>query len=211
MTTYDLVRQFKGVTVWKFSQSSGEVSLRLGHKGVCSALGASWINYHAHNDSLAKHLQLDEHGELDALTLQSVMHLQQSFVDTGIELAAVETWLEMHGMVPLNMDIKSSVYKDTEFHIITSLGKVYNCYAYVIFGRSKRGGSHAVAVWIGGPDYTKGDICFFEPNYGEFWFEKKQNFFCFFPAYYQRQRMKMDMTDDEICYVIFFALSNRAL
>ena len=59
------------------------------------------------------------------------MYLQQSFVNSGIEFAAVETWLEMHGMVSLMMDIKSSVYKDTEFHIITSLAKSYNCYAYV--------------------------------------------------------------------------------
>lgn len=157
------------------------MSLISGHTGVCGALSASWINYHAHNDCLANHLQPDENGALDALTLQSVLHLQHSFVNSGNEFSAVETWLEMHGMVSLKMNIKSSVDKDTEFHIITSLGKNFNCYAYVIFCRSRRGANHAVAIWIGGSNYINGDICFFDPNYGEAWF------------------------------VITFALSNRAL
>ncbi|WP_354011625.1 YopT-type cysteine protease domain-containing protein [Endozoicomonas lisbonensis] len=43
---------------------------------------------------------------------------------------------------------------------------------------------HAAAVWLGGFDYTTGDACFFEPNYGEIWFEKEQDFFQFFPAYF---------------------------
>ncbi|WP_444959406.1 YopT-type cysteine protease domain-containing protein [Microbulbifer sp. ZKSA002] len=43
-------------------------------------------------------------------------------------------------------------------------------------------GSHAVAAWIGAPSSAgqKQDACFFDPNFGEFWFEDKEDFYFFF-------------------------------
>ena len=32
---------------------------------------------------------------------------------------------------------------------------------------------------------AKSDACFFDPNLGEVWFEKKADFFEFFPSYHQ--------------------------
>ncbi|UYM17997.1 hypothetical protein [Endozoicomonas euniceicola] len=183
MTTYDLVTQFKGVTVWKFSQSKGEIYLRIRH-GICDALCTCWINYHAYNDSLVNHLR--QSGLVCRDILNHMIFLHDSFKNR------------------------------------TPVTKSYGCYAYIAFGVKdfalKRDRFHVVAVWLGGANYIKGDVSFFEPNYGEFWFACKQDFFGFFPAYFQLRRAKSAISaflpegkKAECWLVSTFALSNRAL
>ncbi|MGL6161658.1 YopT-type cysteine protease domain-containing protein [Microbulbifer sp.] len=59
-----------------------------------------------------------------------------------------------------------------------------SCYARVAFGNRMFG--HSIAVWLGQPiGNSRGDACFFDPNYGEYWFEEKQDFFKFFKAFYR--------------------------
>lgn len=55
--------------------------------------------------------------------------------------------------------------------IVVGMKKFNNCYARISFGSLKAG--HAVAVWLG---KSNGDACFFDPNYGEFWFKNKAVF-----------------------------------
>ena len=222
---YDLVRQFNGVTTWEFSQSETDILPRTGYTGICDALCASWINYHAHNDSLANHLRQSDLGIQDVVTLNHALFLHDSFSKEPTYRGIV-TWLNMHGMVSLTSDENTSDCLDTECHIVNTLAKSYACYAFVAFGvRNLALNSahvHTVAVCLGeGPDhsrYTKGDICFFEPNFGEFWFESKQDFFGFFPMYFQLQRswhgISAFLPEDkkaEYCYILTFALSKAAL
>jgi YopT peptidase len=73
--------------------------------------------------------------------------------------------------------------------IVNALMKLHSCYVRINFGGKIFGlkeSAHCVAAWIGQPSYSSsGDILFFDPNYGEFWFEHRSDFFKFFPLYYQ--------------------------
>lgn len=75
-----------------------------------------------------------------------------------------------------------------EHDIVLGMRKFNSCYARVNFGGTAffKGAGHAVAVWLGQPSYASGgDALFFDPNYGEFWFKDKQDFFAFFPEFYR--------------------------
>ena len=78
---------------------------------------------------------------------------------------------------------------DIEGTIVRAMQQYNNCYLRLNFGGKVAGvtnSGHAVAVWLGGPSYgSAGDAMFFDPNYGEFWFENKADFFRFFPYFYR--------------------------
>ncbi|UYM15425.1 YopT-type cysteine protease domain-containing protein [Endozoicomonas euniceicola] len=223
MKMQDLVKQFKGIPVWEFSQSSLRKQYwRQGARGLCNSLSISWINYHAHNDSLANHLKQSNIDSQDDLVVQHMIFLQNTLQEKKPRASSMK-WLEMHGMVLLNRGYGATASPDSEYRIITTLAKDYNCYALISFGLRdyvrKTSLLHAVAAWLGGPDYVKGDVCFFEPNYGEFWFESKQDFFSFFPVYYQLHRatygqsgaLLRDRVRMEYSNVLTCALSSAAL
>ena len=70
------------------------------------------------------------------------------------------------------------------------LDKVSGAYAMIVL-HGPRGG-HACTAWIGGRGE---DACFFDPNFGEYWFEDKRNFFRFlrlFAQNFYNARMGMD-------------------
>ncbi|MCW7551703.1 YopT-type cysteine protease domain-containing protein [Endozoicomonas gorgoniicola] len=220
MNIQDLVREFKGIPVWEFSQSSlREHYRRQGVGGLCNSLSLSWINYHAHNDSLANHLDINNQ---DYLVIQHAIFLQDTLQKKG-PINSSMIWLQMHGMVLLNMGYGATDRPDSEYRIITTLTNEYNCYALISFGLrdyvKKTCKQHAVAAWLGGSDPIRGDACFFEPNYGEFWFESKQDFFSFFPEYYRRHRVTegqigvvlKDRVMMEYSDVVTCALSSKAL
>jgi YopT peptidase len=69
-----------------------------------------------------------------------------------------------------------------EHDIVGHLKKFQACYANIGI-RADVAVGHALAAWIGG---YNDDACFFDPNYGEFWFRNKQDFFNFFPAFFRR-------------------------
>ena len=64
--------------------------------------------------------------------------------------------------------------------------------AYALIALEGPRGGHAVAAWIG----ARGeDACFFDPNFGEYWFENKQDFFKFLRLFAQNlynARMGLD-------------------
>jgi len=71
-----------------------------------------------------------------------------------------------------------------ESEIVNALAKYKSCYARVAFGGRMFG--HSIAVWLGQPTReSQGDACFFDPNYGEYWFKEKRDFFNFFPVFYR--------------------------
>ena len=62
-----------------------------------------------------------------------------------------------------------------------------NQYGYLTFDGTAMlvGAGHATACWIGHSEKLgTGIALFFDPNYGEFYFEKKENFFGFFRPFY---------------------------
>ena len=52
--------------------------------------------------------------------------------------------------------------------------------AYIMLGLLEPQSGHAVTAWIGARNE---DACFFDPNYGEFWFEERVNFYRFFRSF----------------------------
>lgn len=56
------------------------------------------------------------------------------------------------------------------------LERVNGAYALMIIDSPNVADSHAMAAYIGGRNE---DACFFDPNYGEFWFENREDFFFF--------------------------------
>ena len=47
------------------------------------------------------------------------------------------------------------------------------------------GGAHAMAAWVGQ------DVAFFDPNFGEFWFEKSGDFINWFPHFWRRSMYEL--------------------
>lgn len=94
-----------------------------------------------------------------------------------------------------------------EIQIVDAMRRLRSkgCYVRINFGGRAFGrtAGHAVAAWLGAPTYrvqvtrpggqltetrvasSAGDACFFDPNYGEFWFQNKNDFFNFFPHFYR--------------------------
>ena len=104
-------------------------------------------------------------------------------------------WLSTSGIYPLrNMANQAvlrtfdggifidAVRKDccTQSHLlVNSLMEYMSCYMYIcvgnqgVFRPKKRPAGHALAAWMGN---SKSDVCFFDPNVGEVWFQHRGKF-----------------------------------
>ncbi|WP_426960275.1 YopT-type cysteine protease domain-containing protein [Muricoccus radiodurans] len=73
-----------------------------------------------------------------------------------------------------------------------------DCYARINFSGSFLGrpAGHCVAAWLG--LRAGGDVAFFDPNFGEFWFPRRDNFNRFFREYYKTtyRRFPTNFTKD---------------
>jgi len=207
-------QKHNGVRTWGFSQADLGVWLHYRTMGICAALSANWIKYHAHDDSLANHLGYGGVGRLNVGTLKQIAqeHKDASKTNGSNQRHKLGLWLKKHGIVSMSVSRYSTCKKEEggrevltemlvrdpifeknegvgdcpniENEIVNALKKYNTCYARINFF-SRRAG-HSVAVWLGQPTFSsRGDACFFDPNYGEYWFENKQDFFLFFPGYYR--------------------------
>ena len=182
--------------------------------GICAALSAHWIKHHAHGGALANELGGGGVGELNVRKLNEIAwhHANESRGDGDYQRSRLGQWLQHNKLVPLqtSRSIRNDrpnawmartkpldendggiggAIADIEGAMVRAMRKHNNCYLRLNFGgkvmRLKDAG-HAVAVWLGGPSYgSGGDAMFFDPNYGEFWFENKEDFFRFFPYFYR--------------------------
>lgn len=57
--------------------------------------------------------------------------------------------------------------------------------SYRTIGIWGSGGGHAMAAWVGQ------DVAFFDPNYGEFWFERRQDFINWWPTFFKKSMYSM--------------------
>jgi hypothetical protein len=216
-----IARQHGGVATWGFSQTDMSVLMRIFSDartrwGICAALSANWIKYHAHGDSLANHLGGGGVGRLNTRKLSEIkaLHAYVSPTTGGQQSSDLGVWLQMHGVLSKYSSRKidytqhkkgKSIDKwkggsslsdvsggadqgppinDIAGIMATEMDKLQGYYARVNFGGKAflTSAGHAVAVWMG----KKGeDAMLFDPNYGEFWFEKKKNMLTFFPAFYR--------------------------
>ncbi|AWF81679.1 hypothetical protein BTJ40_13055 [Microbulbifer sp. A4B17] len=72
--------------------------------------------------------------------------------------------------------------------LVNALRKLKDAYAYITFSGRRAG--HAVSAWIA-DDRVNSDIgaLFFDPNYGEYRFQSRNDFFDFFEEYYRHAYM----------------------
>jgi hypothetical protein len=227
----NLARAQKGHATWTFSQSDFSVWRYYRTFGICAALSAEWIRYHAAGDSLANHLGGGGVGPLNVKRLKEIALLHGTVSNTGgaAQDRQLELFLQMHDILGLGASkvikyFNSRAQKDMtraatapaavdvtggapniDNDIVHAMQKFNSCYARVNFGGKAWGTSagHAIAVWLGQPSYSSsGDAMMFDPNYGEYWFERKADFFKFFPLFYRAKYRSLPMAFDQFWQVL---------
>ena len=190
-------------------------------QGICLGLASHWIRYHAWDDSLVNHLggvAINNGHSFIPLDLRLLAHIKQCQWQWRGRLDDALIWLgnpvndiikvrtSLNIPVRMNIGCGANAFQQTSLPgsrntntrgrvvnwagLSDDLEKVSGAYAMIVLHGA--GGGHAFAAWIGGRGE---DACFFDPNFGEYWFEDKQNFFRFLRLFAQNlynARMGMD-------------------
>ncbi|TQV82665.1 hypothetical protein FKG94_08030 [Exilibacterium tricleocarpae] len=173
-----LLRAHNGVRTFDFNQTiATRQAGAVPSGGICLSLSCHWIKYHAFDDSLVNHIGgvRDNNGRtLLAFNQQEyrrVIRWQQSirlFPDWEM---AYRAWVRNN-----RLHIRSDRKTDMGLAAVRNeLSRIRDGYALIIIESQNVSYSHAVAAYIGTQD-----ACFFEPNYGEYWFSHRSDFFDFF-------------------------------
>ena len=142
------------------------------------ALSCHWIKYHAQDDSLVNHLgavwnpnnrtfiQFNHH------EYQRIAAWQRNLERFPDWVMGYRNWFRNSGLgvsggnrIPMNSTA-----------LRTELEQINGGYALIILQSRNMQESHAIAAYIG---QQGEDVCFFDPNYGEFWFPDRNDFFFF--------------------------------
>lgn len=198
------VTKYGGHCTFEFTQCKPPVSTTLAANaetsgGVCEALSAHWIRYHAIEQSLWNWLIVD--GAVDLAKLQQhVMALQISGQNADNQDAASEAWLRQQGVLRIqqNSTAASSTHRRLGFiqhqglHLGASQAGTTSFFArndlarailqdttggagcYKKLGLTGKAGAHAMAFWVAQ------DVVFFDPNFGEFYFKERAGFYNWF-------------------------------
>ena len=201
------------------------VTICSGHRetadGLCEMLAARWIERHANGGSLASWLS-SPGGDIDqskvrqliqlsiiGSTMKSGMMTEQD-VGSVIQNDATLLWLRNKGVVPcrvMTLDETGNVgdmpedvrvgarhgWSKVGFvrEIAASVQKdLYTCCNnYALVGISGHISGHTLAAWVGN------DVCFFDPNFGEFYFHHRQSFLNWFPIYFGKATYAVTVSD----------------
>jgi hypothetical protein len=182
----------KGVGYW-YHQRKKASGKRWG--GVCKALSIYWIAYHANDKDFWG--WLFKEGWAQAENAERVCDLHGAYSNRGN--VSQDTWaakvLASVGVIPQRANHNGASIKFTGVsNQRTGSGRSILAGAlmaqeiapnYRGVGRYKQfsfhysGGGHAVAAWVAQ------DVCFFDPNYGEYWFETTAGFRRWFPQFWE--------------------------
>ncbi|WP_172621072.1 YopT-type cysteine protease domain-containing protein [Microbulbifer sp. GL-2] len=190
-----------GVIVKRFSQCFDPVKAQITiHEdtagGVCESLSAFWMKYHSEDGTLWSWLCPNDN--LSEQHLFHVMTLQQAGVQ-GNQDMITEAWLGEQNLYPVSQNVSGGAFPDGRggrmIHavhnprrvngqsgmfspsalareIIRDLTGGAGCYKKI--GLSGTFAGHTMSAWVAQ------DISFFDPNFGEFWFESRAAFFNWF-------------------------------
>lgn len=197
------VASYRGQCVFPFSQCLAPVVTQITvhgdtSGGVCESLSAHWIKYHSEGGSLWNWLY--PNGALSEQHLFHVMTLQQAGVLEDQD-RITEAWLGTHNIQPVSQNVFGGAYpngrggntirgisnprRDTgqsglfspsavAREIIADRTGGAGCYKKISFEGVMA--AHTMAAWVAQ------DIAFFDPNFGEFWFESRNSFFNWFTS-----------------------------
>lgn len=179
-------------------------------KGICEMLAAKWLEEHAKGGSLVEWLTGGD-GKRKGIDPSKVRLLMQYYIvgatmPSGAmvgapqdgyqdQVSATAKWLRQRGILERKI---SMVYKPDRGGYIgrsrpaehtgqasgsgaqnqlgQAMSTVRDCYVMILISGSASMG-HAMCAWVGD------DVAFLDPNYGEFWFQRKADFVRWLPAY----------------------------
>ncbi len=195
------VKDYGGQCTFKFSQCLPPVSTMIGmHRstsgGVCQALSTKWMVEHAKDSSLWNWLYKGQ--TIDTGAMYNIMiNFADNIIQRMGQMAASDKYLNMHGLkMRQNIVTGDNIDKwsTTRQSSRGSKGSIGRRLAsamqktdkntsgnYVLLGMDGNGG-HAMCAWIAQ------DACFFDPNCGEFYFAKKEDFYRWLPLLTQLLR-----------------------
>ncbi|MEE2733565.1 MAG: YopT-type cysteine protease domain-containing protein [Pseudomonadota bacterium] len=174
-----LVDNYDGVCTWDFSQGLPlDFIAGPAGNGICLALSCHWIKYHALDDSLVNHLggiwnpANRTYIQFNHQEYQRIAQWQRNLERFPDWIMGYQNWLRNQGLganrgttVPMSASA-----------LRTELERIHGGYAMIILKSRNVRESHAIAVYIG---EQGGDACFFDPNFGEYWFPNRDDFFFF--------------------------------
>ncbi|MFT5719281.1 MAG: YopT peptidase [Oleiphilaceae bacterium] len=182
--------------------------------GICEMLSAKWIECHALDGHLANWLQ-GGGGAIDSSKIRHLMQLfiigsemnRGAIVGNAQQGATVNQteatirWLKAKGILQ-RKSIKPMQFMNgpsenianviggnrsgsgRSTHLASLGAAIANNLntngSYKTIGIWGPGGGHAMAAWVGH------DATFFDPNFGEFWFENKSDFIAWFPKFFSK-------------------------
>ncbi|WNZ56521.1 YopT-type cysteine protease domain-containing protein [Microbulbifer sp. MKSA007] len=195
------VANHRGQLTYNFSQCKDPVKAQITiHEdtsgGVCEALSAFWIKHHSDGGSLWDWLM--PAGALDEQHLFHVMTLQQAGTQDNQD-RTTEAWLSTQNIFPTSQNVfggafpngrggntirgihnprraqgQSGVFSPNALAREIILDQTGGAGCYKKIGLDGTFAGHAMAAWVAQ------DITFFDPNFGEFWFESRNSFFNWF-------------------------------
>jgi YopT peptidase len=166
--------------------------------GVCEALSGYWILHHAAGGSLWNWLTPNGPDQTDPGPLWAVMALQREGVRAANQNAVTNRFLQSNGIDQLSSSADAFTGRGirygtttlrhgegtTGFFSVLSLAEAIardvtrvgqrSGGQYKKIGISGMAGAHAMAAWVAE------DVCFFDPNFGEFWFPNGASFVTWF-------------------------------
>jgi YopT peptidase len=203
-----------GVCVKQFSQGLPPVSGLIGRNadtknGVCMALVNKWVAEHANGGSLWTWL-LDRGGRPDSGKIVNVMI---NFLDTlkggggaTTQWRNSEKYLKQYNVVR-RLDVVSAGPKDWTYDFGKPGPAVGDACARWLIGHDAKsnagyyrsfcfmgsGGGHITTMWLAQ------DVCFFDPNFGEYWFEKRSDFAKWFRVFWQISGYQSTYSSIQFC------------
>lgn len=165
--------------------------------GVCEALSCEWIIHHANGGSLWNWLT-DQRGNVKTGPLWQVMHVQRIGMQANNQNTVSSNYLQENGIVELpNMRASAGhgagLFARSATAQVTGNTSIFSARAlataiaqdnttangrtggqYKKIGIEGKAGAHAMAAWVAE------DVCFFDPNFGEFWFRTRNDFINWF-------------------------------
>lgn len=190
---YALAAQFNGACTKRFGQGSDHRGKGLGYwyhqragwHGVCKALSVYWIFFHALDQDFWGWLY-GPNGRIDAQKAAKIIDLHAAYKSRSGGLTK-DGWTDQK-LLGAHLIPRSGIVSGARLKV-TGVANQSNPYlAGRLIGDSiaptdyeggsykqlsfhnPDGGGHAVAAWV------ERDVAFFDPNYGEYWFETKADF-----------------------------------
>jgi YopT peptidase len=201
-----------GHVTWRFSQVENPVrSLICGHGdtsgGICEIASAKWLECHAKGDHVSTWLEKD--GVIDPnkirqlmqiFAIGTTMHPDRMRGGSGggadDQNRATEVWLATKGIIRKSSIVGVPFLHQGIQHVPTGSNAtrgnrqrrvlaralaeeiVRGFGTYKMIGMTGTHFAHACAAW------SERDVAFFDPNFGEFWFDTREKFVNWFPTFW---------------------------